>query len=783
MEILPQPTISASIADIDDCCLALTQLAHGGLSKEQSWSWTRTAIRLMRNSDSASASRIIDAFATASSGSDPELVSRFRALCANRAIHEAKYETALALALEGREVAISIGAEREIALCTSLAGAAAQRLGRFAEAANWLDDAMVSARRAGDSIQEAGALSNAALLAMLLGQPELALSRIERAITIYDQRSNPDRVARCLLNRGIFFSKLGRLAEAKLDLAAAVEHFGEASALAYLNSANLALGRVDLFQGHYGAARERIESVLKATSINSDPRKRIIALEYLGDLLSATGELPEAVQAYSQAWTAAQAVGLDTDLAIESCYRLGLALTRSGETISGFELLRGAVGQAQTSGDVFEHCAALLSYGTALQECGSGEAVDILRACIAMAIKIGDRLSHGLAALSLAKTEVPTRDAIECLALVTEAKAQFVRVGSPRWISESEDRLAEILGVIAASRQLSNVTSSRKSAIGVDQTVGASRFISLDVRVRELVNTTLRLAPRSLSILIFGETGTGKELIAEAIHVASKRSGPFVPVNCGALPGDLLEAELFGHARGAYTGADRERGGLIEFSHRGTLFLDEIGDMPLKAQARLLRALEQGEIRRLGENAPRLVDLRIVAATHRNLLEMVSTGEFRLDLYHRLAGFVVAIPPLRERKGDVELLIDHLLTNYATEQDKLVQLSPEVYAALVRHSWPGNVRQLKNVIHRLVSLAEPGQIITRLPFELEGGETPRSLPEALEAEERRRILAALEASRWNKAKAAAALGASRTTLIAKMKRLGIEPPDIGARVR
>ena len=284
-------------------------------------------------------------------------------------------------------------------------------------------------------------------------------------------------------------------------------------------------------------------------------------------------------------------------------------------------------------------------------------------------------------------------------------------------------------------------------------------------------------------MLVLGETGTGKELVAEAIHTASERKGPFVPVNCGALPGDLLEAELFGHTRGAYTGADRERGGLIEFSHRGTLFLDEIGDMPLKAQARLLRALERGEVRRLGENTPRLVDLRIVAATHRNLLEMVSAGEFRLDLYHRLTGFVITIPPLRERKGDVDLLIDHFLAAYAREQDKVIQISSDVRAQLASHAWPGNVRQLRNVVHRLVSLSEPGQLVLRMPFELEGAESPRSLPEALDAEERRRIIAALEASRWNKAKAAAALGASRTTLIGKMKRLGIEPPPPGARVR
>ncbi len=293
----------------------------------------------------------------------------------------------------------------------------------------------------------------------------------------------------------------------------------------------------------------------------------------------------------------------------------------------------------------------------------------------------------------------------------------------------------------------------------------------------------IKIAPRSLSILVLGESGTGKEVVAEAIHTASGRKGPFVPVNCGALPGDLLEAELFGHARGAYTGADRERYGLIEHSHRGTLFLDEIGDMPLKAQARLLRALERGEVRRLGENSPRLVDLRIIAATHRNLLDMVSAGDFRLDLYHRLTGFVLKLPPLRERPSDVLILVDHFLASFAREQDKDVRLSPEVRQELARHAWPGNVRQLRNVLHRLVSLGEPGQVIARLPFELEGGAKPRSLPEHLDAEEKRRIVDALQSHNWNKAKAAIALGSSRTTLIGKMKRLGIDLDSPGARVR
>jgi len=373
------------------------------------------------------------------------------------------------------------------------------------------------------------------------------------------------------------------------------------------------------------------------------------------------------------------------------------------------------------------------------------------------------------------------------MGLAYEARSGFEALPAPRWVAEADTWINELMTQFASGG--SNITSAaqppRKPRPKFDATPipGIPDFMTGNPRVRQILLTALKLSPRAISMLVLGESGTGKELVAEAIHLASERKGPFVAVNCGALPGDLLEAELFGHARGAYTGADRERGGLIEFSSLGTLFLDEIGDMPLKAQARLLRAIERGEVRRLGEVSPRLVDLRIVAATHRNLLEMVSAGEFRLDLYHRLSGFVITLPPLRERGTDVDLLIDHFVASYTKEQDKAIELAPEVRDLLARNAWPGNVRQLRNVIHRLVSLSEPGQVIHELPFELEGAETPRSLPEALDAEERRRIVDALHASGWNKAKAAAALGASRTTLIAKMKRLRIEPPVNGARVR
>jgi two-component system response regulator HydG len=312
-----------------------------------------------------------------------------------------------------------------------------------------------------------------------------------------------------------------------------------------------------------------------------------------------------------------------------------------------------------------------------------------------------------------------------------------------------------------------------------DAVVVVGKFMTSDTGVKKELATLEKLAPRNLNILILGESGTGKELIAQAVHDASGRKGVYVPVNCSAIPGDLIEGELFGHARGAYTGAERERGGLFEHANRGTLFLDEIGDMPMKAQSRLLRALESGEVRRLGENTPRVVDVRVVAATHRDLLEMVSAGEFRLDLYYRLAGYVLRLPPVRERRGDAGMLVNHFLKVFSEEQDKRVSLAPGLQEQLAAHSWPGNVREIRNVMHRLVSLAEHDHVVQQLPFDLEGTPRPRSLPEALEAEERKRIVDALKACGWNKSRAALALGSSRTTLIGKMRRLGIEGPADG----
>jgi DNA-binding NtrC family response regulator len=233
----------------------------------------------------------------------------------------------------------------------------------------------------------------------------------------------------------------------------------------------------------------------------------------------------------------------------------------------------------------------------------------------------------------------------------------------------------------------------------IDGMVGSSAAMQEMARLIQLV------APRSTTVLIEGETGTGKELVAKAVHRWSARANkPFAVLNCAAIPEALLEAELFGHTRGAFTGAVHSRTGRIEAAHGGTLFLDEIGEMPLALQAKMLRFLESGELQRVGENETLRVDVRVVAATHQHLERRVQEGGFRMDLYHRLAVFVLDVPPLRQRREDIAALCDHFLAELGRTSPRK-RMSPELLAKLKEHEWPGNVRELAHVLERAVILA------------------------------------------------------------------------------
>ncbi|HEU4333415.1 MAG TPA: sigma-54 dependent transcriptional regulator [Candidatus Eisenbacteria bacterium] len=310
----------------------------------------------------------------------------------------------------------------------------------------------------------------------------------------------------------------------------------------------------------------------------------------------------------------------------------------------------------------------------------------------------------------------------------------------------------------------------------------ADAIVGRSAAVRDLLRQIEVAGPSGARVLIRGENGTGKELVARALHASSpRRDQPFIAMNCSAIPEDLIESELFGHERGAFTGAVGSRRGRFEEAHGGTLFLDEVGDLSPRAQTKLLRVLQEGEFQRIGGTRTVKVDVRVIAATNRDLEALVREGTFREDLYFRLAVLPIAVPPLRERPEDIPLLVEHFAAEIAREtKGSPKRFAPEALEVLMRHPFPGNIRELRNLVERLtittqgerVGAAQARAVLP--PGEAPGG-APERLADAVRDFERRRIEAALAAEGGSMTRAAQRLGLERSHLYKKMKRLGCRP--------
>jgi formate hydrogenlyase transcriptional activator len=315
----------------------------------------------------------------------------------------------------------------------------------------------------------------------------------------------------------------------------------------------------------------------------------------------------------------------------------------------------------------------------------------------------------------------------------------------------------------------------------VDQDRDPRRFeqiIGKSPALESVLEQVEQVAPTDSTVLIQGETGTGKELIARAIHNLSARCGrPFIKLNCAAIPFDLLESELFGHERGAFTGAIAQKVGRFELADKGTLFLDEVGDIPPALQPKLLRVLQEQEFERLGSTRTQQVNIRLVAATNRNLAEMVKRNEFRSDLYYRLNVFPIPLPPLRARRDDIPALVEHFVELYSRRMDKPIdQIAPDTMSALTSYPWPGNIRELQNFIERSVIMTS-GNVLQPPLATLQSSTGAESLGAVtLEDAERDHIRKILEQTHWVVAGpngAAARLGIKRSTLYFRMQKLGI----------
>jgi len=407
--------------------------------------------------------------------------------------------------------------------------------------------------------------------------------------------------------------------------------------------------------------------------------------------------------------------------------------------------------------------------------------------------------------LVLSDVVMPRRDG---LALLEDLKAAGVAAPVVMMSGQAHIEMAVRATRLGALDFLEKPLSTEKLLVTVDNALKLTRLESenLDLRTRVGKHTMVyagetmrrvmaqveRVAASEARICIYGETGTGKELVARTLHEKSPRaSGPFVTLNCAAVPAELIESELFGHEKGSFTGAAQRHTGKFEQAHRGTLFLDEIGDMPAAMQAKLLRVLEEGEIERIGSDKPTTVSVRVVVATHRNLEQLVESGVFRRDLYHRVVVFPVELPPLRKRTEDLPALVDHFIRQVSAQNGwKPIPFTDGAIDALKQYPWPGNIRELRNVVERLLLLAGAEICATEVEFALPAARANSAhlsvaeacttasyagpLAERVSSFERAQVLRELDVFKRNISQTAKALGLERSHLYKKCQQLGID---------
>ena len=393
----------------------------------------------------------------------------------------------------------------------------------------------------------------------------------------------------------------------------------------------------------------------------------------------------------------------------------------------------------------------------------------------------------GLEVLAKAKRELPDAEVVILTGHGTiKTAVSAMQAGATTYLTKPLDISELRTRVDKASESQRLVRSNIELQRQLNERFGFEGVIGSSPAMHAVVARLRQIAPTSASVLITGESGTGKELVAKAIHNnGPRRYKPFVPLNCAALSENILESELFGHIRGAFTGADRERKGWFEHANGGTLFLDEVGDIPLSTQVKLLRAIETGEIVRVGTNEPIKVNVRLISATNRDLNEAIASGTFRQDLYHRIKVVNVRLPPLRERRDDIPLLIDYFLKDFNASYGKTVKtITPAVRKALAAYSWPGNVRELKNVIESMVvidsdeildtdDLTDDLQSIAPATAGATASEPSHLVGRSLEEVEKHYIAETLKQTGGNREETARLLGIGERTLYRKLKEYGL----------
>ena len=598
------------------------------------------------------------------------------------------------------------------------------------------------------------------------------------------------------LNAAIALGKIGRLDDAERELDRARTLFAERGHSRGKVQARLFHGFLARIRGDVRGAETHVQGALSEAEEHGFERERVIALEYLGDIALERHDNQGAVESLEQALVLAERIAPEGDLIPELCRRMAEVHVRIGEPNRALVTAERGLRVARAIHDRFEEAATQRVMAMAQLLLGHREKASRVAQEGAMLLRKLEasyelmRLLVWTGEMLLAGGDAEERR--EGRDALWEARSLSMAMKLERWLERVEKDLGiEILPT--AGPELAQPRAASELPGGADPVSFRWGIITQDPRMIELMGVLERASTSRLPILILGESGTGKELLARAAHGLSDRAArPVVVGHCAALSDGVLDIELFGRDPGEGLNGDAARAGLFETANRGVMFLDEVGELLTNAQAKLLRVIEMGELRRAGGMGVRQVDVRVIVASTRDLASLVRRGLFRDDLYYRLNGIRLEVPPLRERPGDIGLIGRHLLDRACAEARKRITLTEEAWARLAAHPWPGNVGELKSVIDRTVALASDGERLNpdqihfqpavRVPAAPARASAGAHGPRAhRDPEERNRIVDALRAHGGNQSEAARSLGGmKRTTLLYKMKKLDIRPEEYRA---
>ncbi|MBK7368096.1 MAG: sigma 54-interacting transcriptional regulator, partial [Candidatus Eisenbacteria bacterium] len=586
--------------------------------------------------------------------------------------------------------------------------------------------------------------------------------------------------------------KRGKLAEALEEATACVEQGESSGHLINLQYAHLLRTVIQTHAGAFDGSLADLRSVRSELEPGDSSRPALLAIEYMGDVFLEQGRGDQALEQYEAVWPRALALVPRGDIVAELRHRMAECHFLAGKHAKAVEWCEGSLEHARELGDRYEEAATYRVLAMAQAALGQHE---LARKAFDQGFTLYDEIEtpYEWGKLWLAYGDwlvAESSGAYRNLSAAHEAYRvaidHFEGMGAEYRLSQARARLEALDALVkndgeelASPRaKVRPVRRPRHSAETLRKAQWVLETYGIVTRNRSMLDMLTELeavAKSDLPVMVLGESGTGKELIAQGVHKLSGRVGRMVALNCSAIPASMLESEIFGHVKGAFTNAIVDKPGLFEVADGGTIFLDEIGEMAPDLQAKLLRVLELGVVRRIGGTDDIRVRSRVVAATNRDRSAMQNGQGFRSDLYYRLAHAVYELPGLRTRGDDIELLVEHFLAVFNREHGKTATLTPSARERLCDYPWPGNIRQLRAVVEKMVVAApSDGKLTPRdVPLE-DAGKVPTGMMAELDAEEARRIRKALSDANGIKTAAAEILGISRTTLLGKMKRLGIE---------